>query len=71
MELLSRIGYIEGSDAWLEELVGADNAGKMGCRLGQDGSREDLIMVKVLRCWQRRKCPKSNPHTIPVFDSPP
>ena len=30
-ELLSRIGDIEGSgsDAWLEEFFGADNAGKM------------------------------------------
>ena len=49
-ELLSRIGDIEGSgsDAWLEEFFGADNAGKMALmlgrrvvRLGQDGSRED------------------------------
>ena len=30
-----RTGDIEGSDAWLEEFVGADNAGKMALMLGR------------------------------------
>ena len=34
-ELLSRIGDIKGSDAWLEGFVGADNVGKMIQMLGR------------------------------------
>ena len=63
-ELLSRIGDIEGSDAWLEEFAGAGNDGKMALMLGRrvvalgrmvSVKIDDLIMAEVLRQWQRRK----------------
>ena len=63
-ELLSRIGDIEGSDAWLEEFAGAGNDGKMALMLGRrvvglDGmvveKIDDLRLAEVLRWWQRRK----------------
>ena len=63
-ELLSRIGDIVGSDAWMEEFAGAENDGKMALMLGRRvvgldrmvaEKIDDLILAEILRWWQRRK----------------
>ena len=63
-ELLSRIGDIAGSDAWMEEFAGAENDGKMALMLGRRvvgldrmvaEKIDDLILAEILRWWQRRK----------------